>query len=89
MNKKFENYNFVLSNYENLFSQFNKDLPTLKGEMLDSQYSKIHRSIYSNRYDQKQMNDDLERLLTNKLEPLVAMASTLGVKSKLNLIDQS
>ncbi|MEK0397352.1 hypothetical protein WNX13_10140, partial [Lactobacillus delbrueckii] len=36
-------------------------LPTVTGEFTASTVSKIHRSIYSSRYDHKYLNDKVER----------------------------
>ncbi len=87
INKIFTDYKIELSTYENYFSKFDKNkLNIVEGELLDSQDSKIHRSIYSHRYDHKYMNDYSERLLTQVLEPLVAMTTDAGMESHLNLI---
>ncbi|MFD1899531.1 glycoside hydrolase family 38 C-terminal domain-containing protein [Enterococcus termitis] len=49
--------------------------------------SKIHRSIYSSRYDLKKMNDTIENRLIFQLEPLMLMADDLGVPFKRELLD--
>lgn len=58
-----------------------------RGEFLDASVSKIHRSIYSSRYDIKQRNDLLERKLTYILEPMMTMADFNGIAYKKNLLD--
>ncbi|MCH4169982.1 MAG: alpha-mannosidase [Lactobacillus sp.] len=63
------------------------DLPTYQGEFIDPSVSKIHRGIYSSRYDLKQAYDELERLMIHQVEPLLAMAMDQGVASKQGLID--
>jgi len=64
-------------------------LKIISGEFLDSQDSKIHRSIYSHRYDHKYLNDYNERLITYVLEPLAAIASEAGIESNVNLIENA
>src|SRR5699024_4168097 len=60
----FEGSEFVESNYDFLFQQIQKEdtpLPSVQGEFLNAEVSKIHRSIYSSRYDHKYLNDKVER----------------------------
>jgi mannosylglycerate hydrolase len=54
-------YELVESTYEQVFAEMSEDLPKLDGEFLNGSVSKIHRSIYSSRYDQKYLNDKVER----------------------------
>ncbi|MGN5139636.1 glycoside hydrolase family 38 C-terminal domain-containing protein [Aeromonas sp. 164P] len=78
----------VESSYEEFFAalaQEEIELPTLSGELIDGQVSKIHRSIYSSRYDHKYLNDLVERNLTLQLEPLMLMARQQGIANKLGL----
>ncbi len=90
LNSKFDNYKFELSNYETFFNILNKEgLPELNDELLDSQDSKIHRSIYSHRYDHKYLNDYIERLITNILEPLNAISVSAGIRNHSNIIDMA
>ncbi|WP_028862637.1 glycosyl hydrolase-related protein [Psychromonas aquimarina] len=73
------------SSYQQLFEAIQAeelDLPEIRGEMIDGQVSKIHRSIYSSRYDHKYLNDRIERRLSYQLEPLMVMAGSLGIASK-------
>ncbi len=88
LNSKQDKYEFGLGRYEDYFKKFESaNIPTVEGEMLDSQDSKIHRSIYSHRYDHKYLNDKMERMITRIAEPLAAMADSVGVDAHLNIID--
>jgi mannosylglycerate hydrolase len=83
-------YKIVESSYEQLFDALAKEkleLPCLRGEFIDGQVSKIHRSIYSSRYDHKYLNDKIERRLSYQLEPLMVMADGLGIQPKTQLVD--
>ncbi|MFM2484709.1 glycoside hydrolase family 38 N-terminal domain-containing protein [Celerinatantimonas yamalensis] len=82
-------HQFIQSSYEALFDGINTEehqLATIEGEMIDGQFSKIHRSIYSTRYDHKQLNDKIETHMSLVLEPLMLMASQLGIPYKQGVI---
>lgn len=92
-NKKLADSNIscqlIESSYKELFSCIDiQDLPSkqLKGEMIDGQVSKIHRSIYSSRADHKRLNDKLERRLTLELEPLMTLSTYYGLSYKTELL---
>ncbi|WP_289889811.1 glycoside hydrolase family 38 C-terminal domain-containing protein [Virgibacillus pantothenticus] len=81
----------VESNYDQLFAQINeeaKTLPIVQGELLNAEVSKIHRSIYSSRYDHKYLNDKIERRLIYQIEPLMTLADQLGLPYKQELVDK-
>lgn len=81
----------IESNYPALFAAIDEQrdqLTTVKGEFLNPSVSKIHRSIYSSRYDQKYLNDKLERRLIYQLEPLMVMADRAGIPYKKSLLDK-
>lgn len=81
----------VESTYSKYFEQVDKskgNLDTVSGEFIDSTVSKIHRSIYSSRYDQKYLSDKVERRLIYQLEPLMAMAGRIGISYKKSLLDK-
>lgn len=84
-----ETVEFIESNYPSFFKSLSKEtkLPELSGEFIDPSDSKIHRGIYSSRYDLKQIYDRLERLLTYQLEPLSIIARDYGLPVKQNLIN--
>lgn len=78
---------FIESNYPAFFKSLEKEnLPELSGEFIEPTDSKIHRGIYSSRYDLKQLYDRLERSLTYQVEPLSVMASNYGISIKQGLI---
>ena len=81
----------VESNYPALFKALNEhqaELDHVTGEFISPSVSKIHRSIYSSRYDQKYLNDKLERRLIYQLEPLMVMADQAGVPYKKSLLNK-
>ena len=84
-NQNCTDYTLVESSYDRLFKAIADEklsLPTLSGEFIDGQVSKIHRSIYSSRYDHKFLNDRVERRLSYQLEPLMVMAQSWGIEAK-------
>lgn len=83
-------HQMVESSYQKFFDSLASeklDLPTISGEMIDGQVSKIHRSIYSSRYDHKYLNDKIERRLSYQLEPLMVIANTLGIDAQPVLVN--
>ncbi|WEG72883.1 glycoside hydrolase family 38 C-terminal domain-containing protein [Vagococcus intermedius] len=84
-----ESINYIESNYPEFFKalETQKGLPELTGEFIDPSDSKIHRGIYSSRYDLKQLYDKLERVLTYQLEPFSIIARDYGISVKQGLID--
>ncbi len=62
-------------------------LANVSGEMLAGKYSRIHRSIYSTRYDIKKANADAEYLVTNTLEPLLVIGQALGIPYPRGLLE--
>lgn len=69
---------FILSDYMNLFQSLTPPVQHLKGEFLDGQYMRVHRSIYSSRSDLKALNTQAETIITYQLEPLMSIAHALG-----------
>ncbi len=89
LNNKYPENEFVLGGWEDYFEQYKDlNLDEVKGEFLDASNSKIHRSIYSHRYDHKYLNDYVERLVTYTLEPLKAMAAKAGIKTLLHSTEE-
>lgn len=71
----------TIGRYEDVFAAIDRGratLPVLHGEFLDGKYMRVHRSIYSTRADLKSANTRIENKLTNLVEPLAAMAASLG-----------
>ncbi|CAG8999645.1 MAG: Mannosylglycerate hydrolase [Candidatus Celerinatantimonas neptuna] len=85
-----QHHHFIESSYEALFEGIDQqsiELETIQGEMIDAQFSKIHRSIYSTRYDHKQLNDRIETRMTLILEPLMTMAAQWGIPYKQTMVN--
>lgn len=90
-NQNLTNNQFFESNYDHLFEEIaseEQELPAIQGEFLDAEVSKIHRSIYSSRYDHKYLNDKVERRLIYQVEPLMAIADRIGIPYKKELVDK-
>lgn len=82
-NDKLTDVELMESTYELFFEAVKeKELPTVEGEFISSSVSKIHRSIYSSRYDHKYLNDKVERRMLYQAEPLMVMAETYGIPYK-------
>ncbi|MGX7148472.1 glycoside hydrolase family 38 C-terminal domain-containing protein [Enterococcus ureasiticus] len=83
-------YKIEESNYPHIFNLLREkttELPTVQGEFMSGSVSKIHRSIYSSRYDLKKLNDTIENRMIFQLEPLMLMADDLGIPFKRELLD--
>ncbi|GBD79606.1 putative alpha-mannosidase [Tetragenococcus halophilus subsp. halophilus] len=88
-NKQLQDYHLEESTYEDFFHELStENLSEVQGEFISSSVSKIHRSIYSSRYDQKYLNDKIERRMTYQVEPLMAMADQLGITYKQGILDK-
>ncbi|WP_019617203.1 glycoside hydrolase family 38 C-terminal domain-containing protein [Psychromonas ossibalaenae] len=91
-NSTSDEYLFKETSFEDYFKRLEEvcgeTLPTYRGEFLDTQYSRIHKSINSVRYDIKQLQDKIERLMTYNLQPLMAMLDKLGVPWESGLVDE-
>ena len=80
LNKKYEEFNFIASDYETLLNEVAKEikeknikLPLVTGELRQSLTGRVHRSVSSSRMDIKQKHFKLEDSLINLLEPLSIM----------------
>jgi mannosylglycerate hydrolase len=83
-------YEILESNYPHIFELLRrsaKELPSVQGEFISGSVSKIHRSIYSSRYDLKRLNDTVEHRLIFQLAPLMLMAQEMGIPSKPGLLE--
>ncbi len=58
-------------------------------EMLYGKYSRIHRGIYSTRYDIKKLNADIEHRIINHLEPMLTMGWSLRLSYPHGLMEQN
>lgn len=84
------NLTYIESNCEQFFQELRKEgnFKKVYGEFLEPSNSKIHRSIYSTRYDHKYLNDKIERKLIYHLEPLMVIGQKLGLNLKLGMLEQ-
>ncbi|GEL93031.1 alpha-mannosidase [Enterococcus villorum] len=88
-NQHLSEYVLVESTYEAFFEALDEQkLQTVSGEFMTGSVSKIHRSIYSSRYDHKYMNDQLERRMIYQVEPLMVMAEKVGIPYKKGALDR-
>lgn len=87
----FPDCEFKISTVEKALEEMeNEDIEydTVKGEMTSGEYSRIHKSIFSNRADLKIMNNKTENLITNISEPLSSIAYTLGLKYETKVFEK-
>lgn len=88
-NKNLQDYSLKESNYEDFFHELpTENLSEVQGEFISSSVSKIHRSIYSSRYDHKYLNDKIERRMIYQVEPLMSMADQMGIAYKQGVLDK-
>lgn len=85
-----KDFEYVESTCDKFFEQLEKekDLQEIYGEFVNPSNSKIHRSIYSSRYDHKYLNDKIERRLIHQLEPLMVIAQNLGINPKTEMLEE-
>lgn len=88
-NKSKHDLEYVESSCEKFFDELEREgnFEEVLGEFVNPSNSKIHRSIYSSRYDHKYLNDKVERMLIYKLEPLMVIAENLGLDPKIEMIE--
>lgn len=83
-------YHFHMTDYESYLRDAWADAPfsnVIDGELVACQKSRIHRTCHSTRYDIKRQTWQTEHLLLDQLEPLMALASHLGVTYPQPVID--
>ncbi|UWX94537.1 mannosylglycerate hydrolase [Enterobacter mori] len=82
---------FVMSRFEEVFDHIDAhhdELATLKGEFIDGKYMRVHRTIGSTRMDIKIAHARIENKIVNILEPLAALAWTLGFDYHHGLLEK-
>lgn len=80
---------YVQSTYLDFIDYIRKNsekLEIYEGEFREPKTGRIHKTIGSVRYDIKKMNFDMEQSLLKRVEPLYAIAESLGIKISKNLI---
>ena len=88
-NSNLNDAKLIESTYPQLFKMLKaekKQWQTYRGEFNDPSVSKIHRGIYSSRYDLKQIYDELERILPYQLEPLMTYAKDQGIIAQTGIV---
>ncbi len=83
-------FEYIESSCDEFFDDLEKEknLLQVEGEFINPSNSKIHRSIYSSRYDHKYLNDKIERRLIYVLEPLMVMAQNIGLDPKVSMLEE-
>ncbi|HEY2451126.1 MAG TPA: mannosylglycerate hydrolase [Scandinavium sp.] len=82
---------FVMSRFEEVFERIEQQrasLATLSGEFNDGKYMRVHRTIGSTRMDIKIAHARIENKIVNVLEPLAALAWTLGFEYHHGLLEK-
>ncbi|WP_353949020.1 glycoside hydrolase family 38 C-terminal domain-containing protein [Sporolactobacillus sp. Y61] len=82
------NHQYMISSPEQYLVELRNDirtkedrkLPTIKGELLDGEDSRVHKSIYSTRADLKKKNNQLENYVTHILEPISTLGYLCGLR---------
>ncbi|WP_127959234.1 mannosylglycerate hydrolase [Serratia microhaemolytica] len=82
---------FLISRFEQVFERIEahrERLATLMGEFNDGKYMRVHRTISSTRMDIKIANAEIENKIVNILEPLAAIAWSLGFEYHHGLLEK-
>jgi alpha-mannosidase len=90
INNKVENYNIILSDFENFMDDTwknNSFKTTLNNELRATEAQRVHRTIGSMRYDIKKLNSEVENNILNILEPLAVIGMQFGIKYPQQWID--
>ncbi|EDH9622250.1 alpha-mannosidase mngB [Salmonella enterica subsp. enterica serovar Austin] len=80
-----------MSRFEEVFEHIEarrEQLATLTGEFIDGKYMRVHRTIGSTRMDIKLAHARIENKIVNILEPLAALAWTLGFEYHHGLLEK-
>lgn len=90
-NESQDNYRYELGSIEAYFEVLEQEnnLQSVTAEMLMGKYSRIHRGIYSTRYDIKKANADAETLITHLLEPILSIGWSLGFSYPHGLLERA
>ncbi len=90
LNQQQDDYRFVRSSFSQFFQALEStkaELPVYQGELISPKYMRIHRGIFSTRVDIKQLNARLEQMLSQHLEPLLAVNWRLGLPYPQHAVD--
>lgn len=94
LNKIDKENKYVISNFDNYIEKVLEgkklgEFEVVQGELTHQKYMRIHRGIYSTRYDLKKANFDVENLLANYLEPILTIGYTLGLPYPQGLVEKA
>lgn len=92
LNKIDSENRYVLSNFDRYIDSVLKErkkFDVVEGELTHQKYMRIHRGIYSTRYDLKRTNFHIENMLTNFVEPILTIAYSLGFTYPHGLIEKA
>ena len=82
-------HNFKISTFsEYIDSQDYSQAKTVVGELMDSQFSRIHRTMASSRMDIKMLGAKLENEIIHIVEPLTAIAKKLNINYEKKWMDE-
>lgn len=83
-------FHYIESDLVTFFDELRKEenLPCIEGEFIDASVSKIHHSIYSSRYDHKELNDRIERRIIYQLEPFMVMQMAMCIQPKTSVLEK-
>ncbi len=89
INQMQDDYKLELSSYEDFMESVDfSDVQSLSGELYACQKSRMHRTIHSQRVDLKILNNYVEKLLIENLEPLIVLAKKLDIQTNPILVDE-
>ncbi|ADD01829.1 glycoside hydrolase family 38 [Thermoanaerobacter italicus Ab9] len=94
LNKIDSENRYLISNFDEyvdsvLENKEKEEFDVVEGELTHQKYMRIHRGIYSTRYDLKKTNFYIENLLTNYVEPILTIAYTLGFPYPHGLVEKA
>jgi len=91
LNERQQEFRFINSSFAQFFSELDTQrdrLPDFRGELLSPKYMRIHRGIFSTRIDIKKHNAQLEKTVSQYLEPLLTVNASLGLPYPQQAVDQ-
>lgn len=89
--KNDETYEFeetTLANYMEKLIKNVENLKTYKGEFINPQYHRVHRSIYSARMDIKIVQDQVERMMALEIQPIMSILDDMGFAYDKKIVDR-
>lgn len=90
-NAESEEYHFeelTLPQYMDKLRKEGKDLKHYKGEFLNPQYHRVHKSIGSARADIKNVQDRIERLMAYEIQPVMCILDRIGLPYDRSLTER-